>query len=154
MIWWIYDTVIQYRQKQLKNWAMRTGFIVVGGLVAILASLENYLTLYQYTQYSTRGGSTLASAQGAGGLSMKYAFQWSQGPKELLTLIIPGLFGGSSGQGYWGPKPFTSGPHYLGAIAFVLALIGIFRSKRNIKYLFFGIGTLTLLFSLGYHLKF
>jgi hypothetical protein len=155
VIWWIYDTIMQARQHQLKSWGFRTGLMILGGLVAILASLQNYLTLYQYAKYSQRGGSTLAAAHGAGsgGLSLHYAFQWSQGAKELLTLIIPGLFGGASGQGYWGPKPFTSGPHYLGAITFVLALIGIFRSKRDIKYLFFGIGTLTLLFSLGYHFR-
>jgi hypothetical protein len=153
VIWWLYDTVIKYRQNQLKDWGIRTGFIIAGGIVAILASLENYLTLYQYAHFSTRGGSTLASAQGSGGLSLHYAFQWSQGVKELLTLIIPGLFGGASGHGYWGPKPFTSGPHYLGAITFVLALVGLFRSKRKLIYLFFGIGTLTLLFSLGYHFR-
>ncbi|HYW35652.1 MAG TPA: hypothetical protein VE868_09620, partial [Balneolaceae bacterium] len=151
-IWWLYDTVMQYRQNQLKNWAYRTGLMIIGGIIGILCSLENYITLYQYAQYSTRAGSTLSASSG-GGLSLQYAFKWSEGFAELLTLIIPGLFGGASGQAYWGPKPFTSGPHYLGAITFVFALIGLFRSKRKTKYLFLGIGTLTLLFSLGYHFR-
>ncbi|MEX1063147.1 MAG: YfhO family protein, partial [Balneolaceae bacterium] len=85
------------------------------------------------------------------GLTLDYAFAWSQGILESLTLIIPNLFGGDSGMAYWGEKPGTSGPHYLGAIAFLLFLIGIFRSRRKIKFLFFGIGLLALTFSWGYH---
>lgn len=150
--WWLFDSIIKYRQKELKPWGMRTGLMIGGGLLGILCSLEGYLTLYEYAQYSTRGGSTLAGAAG-GGLDLQYAFRWSQGFKELLTLIIPGIFGGGSAEAYWGPKPVTSGPHYLGAIAFVLMLVGIFRYKKKIKYLFLGVGTLTMLFSLGYHFR-
>ncbi len=150
--WWLFDTWQKYRQDQLKEWASRTGLIIAAGLLGILASLEGYLALYEYAQFSTRAGSALGPATG-GGLSIEYAFQWSQGFVELLTLIIPGIFGGSSAQAYWGPKPFTAGPHYLGAIAFVLALIGIIRYKKKIKWLFLGVGVLTLLFSLGYHFK-
>lgn len=150
--WWVFDCVHQYKKEQLKNWAMRTGLMIGGGLLAILCSLEGYLTLYEYAQFSTRSGSTLAAAGGSG-LNLQYAFRWSQGFGELLTLIIPGIFGGASGEAYWGPKPFTSGPHYLGAITFVLALIGLFRYKKNIKYLFLGVGTLTMLFSLGHHFE-
>ncbi len=153
VIWWLFDTIMHYRQKQLKDWGWRTGLIIAGGVIGILCSLEGYLTLYEYSKFGTRGGSTLAGASGGGGLNIQYAFQWSQGPKELLTLIIPGLFGGASGAAYWGPKPFTSGPHYLGAIAFVLALIGLFRSERRSKYMFLFVGVLTMLFSLGYHFR-
>ncbi len=150
--WWILDTVIKYRKDELKEWGIRTGLMVGGGLLAILCSLEGYLALYEYSQFSTRGGSTLAGASG-GGLDLQYAFRWSQGFGELLTLIIPGIFGGGSGEAYWGPKPGTSGPHYLGAITFILALIGLFRYKKKIKYLFLGVGTLTMLFALGHHFR-
>ena len=150
--WWLFDSIIKYRAGQLKQWGLRTGLMIGGGLLAILCSLEGYLTLYEYSQFSTRAGSTLAGAGGSG-LDLQYAFRWSQGFKELLTLIIPGIFGGGSAEAYWGPKPFTAGPHYLGAITFVLALIGIFRYKKNIKYLFLGVGTLTMLFSLGHHFR-
>lgn len=150
--WWLFDTILQYRKEQLKNWGARTGLMIGGGLLAILCSLEGYLTLYEYAQFSTRSGSTLAGVAGSG-LDLQYAFQWSQGFGELLTLIIPGIFGGASGEAYWGPKLFTSGPHYLGAITFVLALIGVFRYKKKIKYLFLGVGILTMLFSLGHHFQ-
>ena len=148
--WWLYDSWLYYKKDQIWDWLQRTGIAFGAGILAIICSIDIYWRLYEYAQYSTRGGSTLDTTQGTG-LSLEYAFSWSQGIGELLTLVIPGLYGGSSGEAYWGPKSFTSGPHYLGAIAFVLALIGLFRYRKKIKYLFFGVGTLTTLFSLGYH---
>ncbi|WP_138432112.1 YfhO family protein [Fodinibius saliphilus] len=148
--WWIYDSWLFYQKAEIKDWLQRTGIAFGSGILAILCSIDLYWRLLEYAQYSTRGGSTLDTSQ-AGGLSLEYAFSWSQGVGELLTLIIPGLYGGSSGEAYWGPKSFTSGPHYFGAIAFVLALIGLIHYRKKIKYLFFGVGSLTMLFSLGYH---
>jgi len=150
--WWIYDTWLFYKKDQIKEWVQRTSITIGAGILSILCSIDVYWRLYEYAHYSTRGGSTLDTAHTAG-LTMQYAFSWSQGIGELFTLIIPGLYGGASGQAYWGPKPFTSGPHYFGAIAFVLALIGLFRYRNKLKYLFFGVGTLTMLFSLGSHFK-
>lgn len=146
--WWIFDTVQAYRRNEISEWLARSAYIAGAGLLAIISSLESYWRLYEYSQFSTRGGSTLDVGSGTG-LDLDYAFSWSQGVGELLTLIIPGIFGGASGEAYWGPKPFTSGPHYLGAVAFLLALIGLFTYRKKIKYLFFGVGTLTMLFSLG-----
>lgn len=146
--WWIYDSWLAYKKQQTRDWFTRTGLAVGAGILGILCSIDMYWQLYEYSQYTIRGGSAL-DATGSGGLAIDYAFQWSQGIGELLTLIIPGLFGGSSGEAYWGPKSFTSGPHYLGAIAFILALFGLICYRKRIKYLFFGVGSLTLLFSLG-----
>lgn len=149
--WWIYDTYRAYREQRLKSWMGTTGLLAFAGLLGLLGNAQQYWRFMEYSPYSIRGGSALS--EGSGGLSLEYAFNWSQGIGELLTLIIPGIFGGSSGEAYWGPKPGTSGPHYLGAVAFVLALIGLFRSKKQIKYLFAATGTITLLFSLGYHFE-
>lgn len=146
--WWMYDTWLAYKNEQMKDWLSRTGIAVGAGLLGILCSIDMYWQLYEYSQYTIRGGSAL-DATGSGGLALDYAFQWSQGIGELLTLLIPGLFGGSSGEAYWGPKSFTSGPHYFGAVAFILALIGLIYYRKRIKYLFFGVGSFTLLFSLG-----
>jgi len=149
--WWIYDSWFAYQKDQIYDWLQRTGIAFGAGVLAIICSIDLYWRMYEYAQYSIRGGSSLDAAQGSG-LSLEYAFSWSQGVGELLTLIIPGLYGGASGEAYWGPKSFTSGPHYFGAIAFILALIGLFQYRKKIKYLFFGVGSLTMLFSLGYHL--
>ena len=85
--WWLFDAIIWYRRNQLKNWAVRTGLMIGAGLLGILCSLEGYLTLYEYSQFSTRAGSTLASA-GGGGLDLTYAFRWSQGFGELLLVHL------------------------------------------------------------------
>lgn len=152
--WWIYDSWLAYKKDEVWDWMQRTGIAFGAGILAILCSIDIYWRLYEYAQYSTRGGSTLGSSTGGNGLSLEYAFSWSQGVGELLTLIIPGLYGGSSSEAYWGPKSFTSGPHYLGAIAFILALIGLIHYRKKIKYVFFGVGSLTLVFSLGNNLSF
>lgn len=149
--WWLYDSWLSYKKDEIHDWLQRTGIAFGAGVLAIICSIDMYWRLYEYSQYSTRGGSTLEASGGGDGLTLEYAFSWSQGIGELLTLVIPGLYGGSSSEAYWGPKSFTSGPHYFGAIAFVLALIGLIRYRKKIKYLFFGVGTLTLLFSLGHN---
>ncbi len=148
LIWWLFDTYKAYKNNEIKPWAITTLMLVSAGILAILSNVDNYWSLYEYTQHSTRGGSALESA-GNTGLTLDYAFAWSQGWGELFTLIIPGIFGGSSAEAYWGPKPFTSGPHYFGAIAFLLAIFGLFKSKNRLKYIFLASGILAVLFSLG-----
>ncbi|MEL7835179.1 YfhO family protein [Fodinibius sp. Rm-B-1B1-1] len=150
--WWLYNSWLAYKKDEIWDWMQRTGIAFGAGILGIICSIDLYWRLLEYSEYSTRGGSTLETGGGSGGLTLEYAFSWSQGVGELLTLIIPGLYGGSSGEAYWGPKSFTSGPHYLGAIAFIFALIGLFKYRKKIKYLFFGVGSLTLLFSLGNNL--
>lgn len=148
LFWWLYDTIIAYKNNNLVNWSKVTGLLALAAVLGLMANLQPYWSMFEYTPYSIRGGSELQ--QGSEGLDLQYAFRWSQGWGELGTLIIPDLYGGASSSGaYWGPKPVTSGPHYFGAIGFLLALIGIFRYRYRIRYLFLGVGILTLLFSLG-----
>ena len=148
VFWWIYDTYQAYKQQRLPAWSKTTGLLVVAALLAFVANLQPFWSIMEYTPYSIRGGTELQ--EGSGGLDLQYAFRWSQGWGELGTLIIPDLYGGASSSGaYWGPKPVTSGPHYFGAIGFLLALFGIFRYRHKIRHLFWGVGVLTLLFSLG-----
>ena len=153
-IWFIFDCVTAYREKMLPDWSRRAALMIAAGLLALAANIQPYWSIYEYTPHSTRGGSELQQDAGAGsGLDVDYAFAWSQGRTELLTLIIPDSFGGSSADGtYWGPKTFTSGPHYLGAIIFLLFLIGLIRAPCRLKYVFLGSGLLTMLFSLGSNL--
>lgn len=97
------------------------------------------------------------------GLDKDYATTWSYGIDESLTLLIPNAKGGASytklGEGtetydyfknqygtaqadqickqiptYWGTQPFTSGPVYIGAVVFFLALLGMFYLKGWLKW--------------------
>jgi hypothetical protein len=146
-IWWGFDTWSAWKQKTLPDWTRRTALIAAAGLFAFICNVQPYLSIYEYTPYSIRGGSQLAETSG---LDIDYAMAWSQGWFELTTLIVPEIMGGSSNEGtYWGDKIFTSGPHYLGAIAFLLMIIGLLRSRDRTRWVFLASGMLTMLFSLG-----
>jgi len=91
------------------------------------------------------------------GLEIDYAFMWSYGVMETFTLLIPNLYGGSSWtpvdpnsetgrqlrqaganigglQTFWGDKPFTSGPHYAGAIVIFLFILSLFILRGPEKW--------------------
>ncbi|MCC5927196.1 MAG: hypothetical protein JJU41_11620 [Bacteroidetes bacterium] len=145
-IWWIFEGVDAYREKKLTAWTNRTLLLAGAGFLAAFSVLEQYWSVYDYSQYSIRGGSEI---QGTSGLPQDYAFVWSQGWTELLTLIAPNLFGG--GELYWGPKPVTSGPHYFGGIATLLLIIGLVLVRKPHNRIFLTTALLAILFSLGKH---
>lgn len=145
-IWWIFDGLEARKSGRINAWIQQTAFLIAAGLLAVFSVVEQYWALLEYSSASIRGGSDLA---GNTGLDQGYAFVWSQGWGELLTLIIPGLFGGN--ELYWGPKPFTGGPHYFGAIAFFLMVIGLVFNRRSHSKIFIIAGSLAVLFSLGNH---
>jgi len=142
----IYDLVKAYKEEKLNKFLNHTGWLSAAAVIAILISVQLYWSTAEYSSYSMRGGSEVAQTDG---LSQDYAFAWSQGVGELLTLVIPNSYGGASGDAYWGPKSFTSGPHYMGALVFLFFLIGLFKSRHRLKWIFFGSGFATMLFSLG-----
>lgn len=142
---WVFDTWNSYKKQNLKNWGLVTGFLALGTILGILGHAEKLLPLQEYAGYSLRGGSALDSSTG---LDSGYAFAWSQGIKETWTLLIPNYFGGASPE-YWGPKSFTSGPHYLGALSLPFILLALFRQLSKIMYVFFAAGTLGMMFAWG-----
>jgi len=146
-IWWIHDLWFAYNEKKLPEWAKNTGLLICAGILALAANLQPYWSIYEYSPFSIRGGTP---AEETVGLDLDYAMEWSHGWFEMSTLFIPGILGGSSqGNVYWGDKIFTSGPHYLGAIAFFLILIALFRVKSSLKWVFLASAILTMLFALG-----
>ncbi|XWN36238.1 MAG: YfhO family protein [Balneola sp.] len=147
---WIANSWKLIQEKNLKQFGIVTGLLVLGGVIGILGHAQNFLTLQEYSQYSIRGGSAL---DGTTGLSTGYAFAWSQGIKESLTLLVPEIFGGASPT-YFGPKSVTSGPHYLGVLCLPFLLIALFRQRSRTMFVFFGTGTLALLFAWGEHFAF
>ncbi|WP_240676105.1 YfhO family protein [Botryobacter ruber] len=76
---------------------------LVLGVAAVLAVGVNFGRLYttaEYSQHSIRGKSELSapnSGEGtSSGLDREYAFNWSYGVSETMTLLIPDFYGGSS----------------------------------------------------------
>ena len=140
----LFDLLKAFKSDSPTPFFKQTGWLIGAAVVAILITVQLYWSTFEYSSFSMRGGSELA---GTGGLEQDYAFAWSQGWGELLTLLIPGAYGGS--ELYWGPKIFTSGPHYAGAFAFIFFVIGVLKSNHELKWVFLGPGIATLLFSLG-----
>ena len=142
---WLFDSYAYIKEKKYKIWGMVTAFLIIGGVMGILGNAERTLSQQAYAEHSIRGGSDLDNSTG---LDENYAFAWSQGVSETLTLLIPNVYGGASPE-YWGPKSFTSGPHYLGALSLVFIVLALFLIKNRLMYIFFGVGTLAVLFSWG-----
>ena len=76
---------------------------LVLGVAAVLAVGVNFGRLYttaEYSEHSIRGKSELTqpnSGENIGsGLDREYAFSWSYGIGETMTLLIPDFYGGSS----------------------------------------------------------
>jgi hypothetical protein len=98
--------IIAYKQKSLPTFFKASAVLVVFGFLAVLPTTVSVWTTYEYAKHTMRGGhSELTPEPGAenntsdGGLNKDYAFQWSQGPFETLTILVPNLYGGGSSGG-------------------------------------------------------
>jgi hypothetical protein len=119
------------------------------GLAAALAlgfgmSAFLYLPTREYAQLSIR------SAGEGGGTGLQYATSWSFHPREMLTFLIPSLFG-FGGQTYWGSMPFTDYPNYMGILPLALAAYGAWRTRGALRLYLVGLAGVSLLISFGKH---
>lgn len=147
-IWWLVEAVHAFRGGDRAGFFKGTGMLALGSLLGLMMVAQPYLSHAELTPHTTRG----AAAGGAeGGMGWEYAMAWSQGPGELLTLLIADAYGGASPT-YWGPKTFTGGPHYLGMVTVFLMILGFWR-VRDKQTLALSIGILAMiLFALGENL--
>ena len=112
------------------------------------------------------------------GLAWDYGMQWSDDFIDLVGVYIPRVAGGSSTEKlgkdthlykdltskgarlnndfrvplYWGGRGSTSGPNYMGAVLFLLFLMGLQLVKGPIKWWLLGAFVLMLMISLGKNL--
>jgi hypothetical protein len=123
--------------------ALFSGALVLGLCIASYI----YLSVYEYSQFSIRGGGTAGST---GGLSWDYATNWSWHPQEILTLFIPSFFGFQSPY-YWGTMPFTNSTVYIGIAPILLAVLAlVYTRTRLVVFIFFLTGGFFLI-SFGKH---
>ncbi|PSQ98724.1 MAG: hypothetical protein BRD48_06165, partial [Bacteroidetes bacterium QS_9_68_14] len=152
-VWWVVELVGAARHGRLAHFGKGTAALALGSLLGLLMVAQPYLTYAEYKGYTVRG-SEVESGAGAGeeGMGLENAMRWSQGVGELATLAVAGARGGSSQGGtYWGPKPFTEGPHYVGGIVLFLALLAVWKVRRNVVYALAIGAFLMTLFALGHH---
>ena len=155
------------KSKTLNDFFKASGVLLIAALLGVAPSLGDLVSKADYTKDTMRGGTVLHHKDDTGketsGLKIDYAYQWSYGVGETMSLLIPNIYGGSSnynvGQDsemyrsikkkagvrqaqqysehaplYWGDQPFTSGPVYAGALICVLFLLGFFILKGPEKW--------------------
>jgi hypothetical protein len=141
---------ILFQYLKNKDWNPIGKLALYGSIALILAVLvvaQNFLSIKEYTPYSTRGGYAISidnqtkDAEESKGVGFDYATNWSYSVSELWNLIIPKFHGGTSNEiytgdavpgwrnrelpTYWGTMPFTQSYEYMGILVVFLALIGI-----------------------------
>lgn len=92
----------EFRRKAGRFFATSALLLIVG-LIGIGTNVNKLAPLYEYTQYTMRGGSELSHPTGGivnnEGLQLDYATAWSYGWEELPNLMIPNFNGGASTGG-------------------------------------------------------
>lgn len=157
--------VYAVREKKLRSYLKSTAVLIVIAVISILPAIGQLWPTMDYTKESVRGGAVLQQKDKANssGLDIDYAYQWSYGIEETLTLLVPNIYGASSHYNlgedsecykvfsraygpkqarrvveqmpaYWGAQPFTAGPVYVGAIVCFLFVLGLMLVKGRERW--------------------
>jgi len=95
-----------------------------------------------------------AGSYGARSLAMRKEWTelFSLAPENLLTMLVPGLFGGTGGSPYWGRFYFWEMNAYIGVVALALVVAAFCLIKPRRRTMVFGIPALILLLlAMGKH---
>ena len=175
--------VYAIKDKEFKSLLLGVGIMLIGIGFAIGANARLLFINQEYVKYTMRGGSEITvtpedlyqdgepkSIAASNGLDIDYAYSWSYGKGETYTLLVPGAYGGGSGETvgtdsefyknfrqkqaplYWGDQPFTSGPVYFGAIIIFLFVLGLFVVKGPERWWILLATILAILMSWGKNL--
>ena len=112
------------------------------------------LTAIQLLTSWTAGRETLRGE----GLSRKVASTFFLPVENILTLVMPHIFGGSASSAYWGRGTYSEACLFVGVLPFGLALLGFIMDKKGSRVdawmvfisFFFALGSQTFLFNLSY----
>jgi hypothetical protein len=138
-VYFLFDIIADLKKEKIVA-VKKTGLFLLTFIIGFGIAAFIYLSVYEYSQYSMRGG---GSAGTSGGLDFNYATNWSFHPLETLTLLIPSFFGFSN-MTYWGWMPFTESTVYVGVVPILLSAIALVY-KRNKGTLYFAILALLML---------
>lgn len=90
--------IYAWREKWLRYYFKATGVLAIVAVMAVAPAVGILMPTNDYSKDSMRGGSELSVTDGekANGLDVDYAFSWSYGKMETMTLLIPNFYGASS----------------------------------------------------------
>ncbi len=145
--YWLYTVIIDIKSQPRKVFtqsALFWGGIILGFCISAFV----YLSVFDYSHYSIRGGSGMPGA--AGGLTFDYATNWSFHPLEIFTFVIPSFFGFQSPY-YWGWMPWTTTTNYFGLLPIILSVIALIYRRNRMTIFCTIIAVIVLLMSFGKH---
>jgi hypothetical protein len=107
----IYFFIEAIKDKQLPVFAKATGILAIAALLAGTANTTQLWGTWDYSKATIRGGKTELTAQkeegtADGGLTKEYAFSWSYGIGETMTVLLPNFQGGGASQNYEGAAAY------------------------------------------------
>jgi len=91
------------QEKKLADFFMTVLILVPAALIAAGTFFGQFWAITEYSHYSIRGPSELVkpnATKGSEGLDKGYAFAYSNGIWEPMTLLIPNFYGGSSSNSF------------------------------------------------------
>jgi hypothetical protein len=175
------------KEKDWKHIGIAGVATVLSAVISVAGNALILKTTSEYSKFTMRGGKDLditgdsVKAAKTKGLDTSYAFEYSLGRGETVTLIMPNAYGGYSsnltGEGsnvvkklvnmgvpdanaeqlaqslpkYWG-KLYTSGPAYLGVFICFFGLIGFVLLKTPVRWGLLAAALLGILMSWGKYL--
>jgi len=171
--------VYAIKEKEIKHYLAASMILLCVAVLAVTPAVDKLVPTMDYSKETMRGGAVLennkAGEKEHAGLDIDYAYMWSYGKAETMTLLIPNFYGGSShynigneshfyealkptGQAsayckaaptYWGDQPFTSGPVYGGAIICFLFVLGLMMCKGKERWWLLAATILGIIMSWG-----
>lgn len=157
------------KKEKINSVLVAMGSLAIAGILAFSMYADRYMSILEYTPYSTRGQGALVAADDSkqskdGGNTYDYATGWSFSPKEVVTFFVPNYYGfgkldysgpGTGGREqkimtYWGNKPFEDVAPYMGIAVLFFALVGILIYRKNVFVQFLAVMSFfALLLSFG-----
>lgn len=89
------------REQKLPDFAKTTGLLAVAAIIAVGTVFGQLWATSEMAKYSHRGKTDLTTTSGNApdtGLPKSYAFEYSSGIIEPMTLLIPNFYGGASSE--------------------------------------------------------
>jgi hypothetical protein len=151
-IYLMVELIRTIKNKQWMHYLKMVGVSLMASVLSLFTVIGKFQDTLQYSKATMRGGSAVASEVpqsgpkqvSAKGLDIDYAFSWSYGIDETMTLLVPRFKGGSSDElvpendfgvdrlpTYFGDMQFTSGPVYMGASLMFLFILSIVFGIQN-----------------------
>jgi hypothetical protein len=156
-VYYAVELVAALRSGDMINWLKAAGIAVFAVGLGVATNTGKLWSTQEYAEETIRGGSSLPSKAADGkGLTKKYAFDWSYGVCESMTLMVPHAAGGGAnekfkdtklykalapeqrngigGLFYNGAQPFVGTAIYFGAVLCFLGILGAILARNRYKW--------------------